>query len=181
MWQHRRLLIGIVMAFILSLIVIYQYGYSYLRNNMEIIQEERELKLRTIQKYKNVLASSEGIEEELTELKKALQEEELRLIPGETPALASANLQERIKRLITSNGGRIRSERMGKTKEYGHYREISVSLDAEFDSIESLSNVLYSIEAGTPFMVIRELNIRVRNYRNPGSLIVRLRISGLSR
>jgi Tfp pilus assembly protein PilO len=181
MWQNKRLLIGIALALVLTLLVVYQYGYSYLRSNMEMLQEERELKLKTIQKYRKILSVSEGIDKELAELRKTLQEEELRLIPGETPALASANLQERIKNLITSNKGRIRSERVEKTKAYGPYKEISVSLDAEFDSIEHLSDVLYSIEAGTPFMVIKELNIRLRNYRYPGSLIVRLKVSGLSR
>ena len=43
-----------------------------------------------------------------------------------------------------------------------------------------LSEVLYSIETRTPFLVVKELDARVKNYRDPRELMVKLDVSALT-
>ncbi len=179
--REWRLKAGIFIAIVLALALLYQYGYSGIRDRMALLKEEREMKIETLRRYQKILGQREGLQEELKLLRKALQEQESGLLPGETPSLASANLQEKIKSVITANGGRVRSERVGKTVQYGPYREITVIFNLEFDGIEPLLNLLYSIESDPTLLVIKELNIRVKNFRRPGTLVVMLKVGALAR
>jgi len=181
MFKNKRLFIGIIIVIILTIMVAYQYGYLSIKESIGLIKEEKEMKLKKLLKYKKILQNSKELENELIKLNKILKDEEVKLIPGKTYALACAKLQDNIKKLIKEGGGSVRSERMEKTSDYEGYKVITVSVDAEVSNIEALSNILYSIEASTPYMVIKELNIRVRNYRRPDRLIVRLKVAGLSK
>ncbi|MBU2622728.1 MAG: hypothetical protein KKD92_10465 [Proteobacteria bacterium] len=44
----------------------------------------------------------------------------------------------------------------------------------------SLSEALFAVETQTPFLVVKEIDTRVRNYREPKDLLVKLKISALT-
>ncbi len=178
---NKRLYLGIALVIVLAMATGYQYGYGTFRSRLASLKETRQMSERTLTKYRKVLSGKERIERQLRQLKKALKDEELKLLSGETPALASASLQSIVKQIISSEGATVRSERVERTEEIDGFREVSVSIDLSVNSIATLSNIIYNIESRTPYMVIKEMSIRVRNYRRPGVLTVRLRISGLSR
>jgi hypothetical protein len=56
---------------------------------------------------------------------------------------------------------------------------LSVSIDATVPDIGVLSDILYSLETRTPDLVIKELDVRVRNFREPRELLVRIDVMGL--
>jgi hypothetical protein len=56
---------------------------------------------------------------------------------------------------------------------------LSVSVDATLPDVATLSDILYSIETRTPELVIKELDVRVRNFRDPRELLVRIDVTGL--
>jgi|WetSurMetagenome_2_1015567.scaffolds.fasta_scaffold00013_82 hypothetical protein len=56
---------------------------------------------------------------------------------------------------------------------------ISVSIDATVPDIAALNDILYSIETNTPELAIKDLDIRVRNFRDPRELLVRIEVMGL--
>ncbi|GBE02186.1 general secretion pathway protein M [bacterium BMS3Bbin06] len=180
MTTNRRRLIGIILIALLSIAVFYQYGVSGLRERNRNLREEKEIKIRTLTKYRALLSQEEALRKEVNELRSLVKDEELKLLSGDTPALASASLQGMVKRIITDAGATIRSERVERTEEHDGYRVVSVSVDLNVKSIAELSNIIYNIESRTPYMVMREMSIRVRNYRRPSGLTVRLKISGLS-
>ncbi len=180
MTGNRRIVAAGAVIFILTALTIYRYGVVYLGERLEQVREEREMKVKTLSKYRALLSKRESISQDVAGLKRLLKDEELKLLSGNTPALASASLQEIIKQIITAKGATISSERVEKTEDYDGYRVVSVSVDMIVDGISSLNEIIYSIESRTPYMVIRELDVRVRNYRNPAQLTVRLKVSGLS-
>lgn len=179
--ENKKLFVGILLILILSVAVLYQYGYGTYKGRLESLKEEREILEKTLTKYQRVIKESTGLKEELNTLQSILKDEELKLLSGETPALASASLQSMVKEIISSEGATIRSERVEKTEKKDGFRIVSVSIDLSVPSITELSNIIYNIESRTPYMVIKEMNIRVRNYRRPGQLTVRLKISGISK
>lgn len=63
--------------------------------------------------------------------------------------------------------------------EGGRLKVITVSMDATLPDTAALSDVLYSIETRTPYLVLRELDIRVRNFKEPRELMVRMDVSGI--
>jgi len=90
-------------------------------------------------------------------------------------------LQDTIKNIVASSRGTITSERVGKPADEGNFKKIVVSIDTVLPDIRALSDVLYSIETNIPYLTIHELDVRIRNYRDPRELIVKFQISALTK
>jgi len=56
----------------------------------------------------------------------------------------------------------------------------NMSVDATLPDTRALSDVLYGIETRTPYVIVREVDTRVRNFRDPRELVVKLRLSALA-
>jgi hypothetical protein len=165
---------------ILMALLIYQYGYLRIRSDLAIIKEEQAMKTRTLEKYINLISEKPQLEAKLTSLRETRKADDSKLIEGQTPSLAAAQLQEIVKSTITGRGGTISSERVGKPEDLGKFKVISVSVDASIPDSRALSEILYSIETRTPNLVIKELDTRVKNYRDPRELMVKLDVSALT-
>ena len=180
MKKTKTLIISIPFMIILMGLLIYQYGYLRVQSELSTIKEEQAIKTRTLEKYINLISEKPALEERLTSLKEARKADDSKLIEGQTPSLAAAQLQEIVKSTITERGGTISSERVGKPADLGKFKVISVSVDASIPDSRALSEILYSIETRTPYLVIKELDARVKNYRDPRELMVKLDVSALT-
>jgi len=180
MKKTKTLIVSIPFMIILMGLLIYQYGYLRVRSELATIKEEQAIKTRTLEKYINLISEKPSLEERLTSLKEARKADDSKLIEGQTPSLAAAQLQEIVKSTITGRGGTISSERVGKPEDRGKFKVISVSVDAVIPDARALSEILYSIETRTPYLVVKELDARVRNYRDPRELMVKLDVSALT-
>ena len=56
---------------------------------------------------------------------------------------------------------------------------LSVSIDSVLPDTSALSDILYSLETRTPYIAVKELDVRVRNFREPRDLMVRIDATGL--
>jgi hypothetical protein len=83
--------------------------------------------------------------------------------------------------MITSRSGTISSERVEEPEDLGKFKIVSVSIDALLPDARALSDALYAMETQTPYLVVRELDTRVRNFSQPRELMVRLKVSGITR
>jgi hypothetical protein len=180
MKKTKTLIVTIPFMIILMVLLIYQYGYLRVRSELATIKEEQAIKTRTLEKYINLISEKPSLEKSLTSLKEARKADDSKLIEGQTPSLAAAQLQEIVKSSITGRGGTISSERVGKPEDRGKFKVISVSVDAVIPDARALSEILYSIETRTPYLVVKELDARVRNYRDPRELMVKLDVSALT-
>jgi len=178
--NSNLLIIGIPLIIILAIITFYQYVYLNIQKELATIKENQEIKMRTLEKYITLISQKPDLEKELAQLKEHRKEEESKLIEGQTSALASANLQEMVKEIVTKSGGKISSERVGKTEEYDGFRKINVSIDAVVPDPRALKDILYSIETRTPYLVLKEVDIRVRNFRDPKEQQVKLDVTALT-
>lgn len=178
--KNRTLTILMPLAFLLLSLVIYQYGYLTVEEDLTIARETASIKTKTLEKYMQLIAEKPELEKALTSLKESKKLEEAKLIEGQTLSLAAATMQDMVKGIITSRGGTISSERVGKTEDLGNFKVISVSLDVVVPDTRVLSEIVYSIETRTPYLVIKEIDSRVRNYREPRELIVKLDVIALT-
>jgi hypothetical protein len=55
-----------------------------------------------------------------------------------------------------------------------------VTVDAVLPDTRALADTLYAIETQTPYLAVRELDARIRNFREPRDLTVKLKVSGLT-
>ncbi len=180
MKKTKTLIVSIPFMIILMGLLIYQYGYLRVRSELATIKEEQAIKTRTLEKYINLISEKPSLEERLASLRETRKADDSKLIEGQTPSLAAAQLQEIVKSTITGRGGTISSERVGKPADLGKFKVISVSVDASIPDSRALSEILYSIETRTPYLVIKELDARVKNYRDPRELMVKLDVSALT-
>lgn len=180
MKRNRIVFLGIPLILILLCLVLYEYGYLRIQSEIASIKEEQALKMKTLEKYSALIAEKPQLEKELVSLKETRKAEDSKLIEGQTLSLAAATLQDMVKGIIVGRGGTISSERVGKPEDRGKFKVISVSIDAVLPDARALSDILYSIETRTPYLVVKELDTRVRDYRNPKELMVKLDVSALT-
>ena len=68
---------------------------------------------------------------------------------------------------------------MEKPEDLGAFKVINVSIDTVLPDMKALGEILYGIETRTPYLVAKELDARVRNFREPRELMVKFKISAL--
>ena len=127
-----------------------------------------------------LIADRPTLEKNLIALREARKMENAKIIEGQTAPLAAATLQNTVKEVITSRGGSIVSERVEKPENAGDFKMVTVTIDAILPDTRALGETLLAIETQTPYLVVRELDTRIRNFREPRDLTVKLKVSGLT-
>ncbi|MGA3083494.1 MAG: hypothetical protein ABSE95_01720 [Thermodesulfobacteriota bacterium] len=210
MKKNRIFIWAIPVLVILMGLVIYQYGFLRIKEELNLIREEQESKAKTLQKYLAIIAEKPDLEKRLITIKDQRRAETAKLMEGETFSLAAAALQDMVKGIITSRGGIISSERIGKEEEIvsgpsgpkkeeskgpktekgfkvkkekyedkRRFKVVSASFDFTAPDTGALRDIVFFVETRTPYLVIKELDCRVRNFREPRELMVKLDVSAL--
>ena len=180
MRKSKIFILSIPLIVVLMGLLIHQHGYLRIQEEIASIKEEQAIKLRTLEKYMTLISEKPNLQKRLASLRDTREADNVKLIEGQTPSLAAAQLQEIVKNTITARGGTISSERVGKPEDLGKFKGISVSIDAVIADSRALSEILYSLETRTPYLDVKELDARVRNYRDPRELMVKLDISAIT-
>jgi len=161
-------------------ILIYVLGVQPLFQAAKKAQEEILLKKNVILKYESFLQNRKTVEEGLDRTMKQYEEIQQRLLPGETPQVGAANLQEIVKRLSEKNGIGIRSFRILEPKEINSYRKVSVQIEFNpTNSMLSLGQFIYDIENHGKELMISEMDLLVMNIRMPNNIQGSLVVSGM--
>jgi hypothetical protein len=180
MGKNRTLQIAIPLVILLLGLVLYQYGYLRLRGDIVSLKDDEAVKAKTLEKYMALISEKPQLDKRLADLKEARKADASKLIEGQTLSLAAAALQDVVKGIVIGKGGSISSERVVKPEDLGKFKVISISIDAVLPDARALSDVLYSIETRTPYLVVKEVDSRVRNFQNPRDLTIKLDVSALT-
>jgi hypothetical protein len=178
--KSKTLIITIPLMVILAGFFLYQYVYSGIQTELSSIKESQAIKTKTLEKYITFIAEKPQLEKELALLKETRTDEDTKLVEGETLSLAAATLQEMVKDIVIRNGGSISSERVVKPDDLGKFKVITVSIDTVLPDSRALRDILYSIETRTPYLTVKDIDIRIRNYKEPKELVVKMDVSALT-
>lgn len=178
--RSRVIIIAVPLILVLIGLLFYRHGYLRVRSEIASLKEEEAADSKTLQRYISLIAEKPRLEKKIASLTETRKADMAKLMEGQTPSLVAANLQDAVKGIITSKGGTISSERVGKPEDLGKFRVITTSLDAVVPDSRALSDILYAIETRTPYLVIKELDTRVRDFRNPRELMIRMDVSALT-
>lgn len=178
--KSRLLFFAIPVLIILAVPVAYLYVYQPAKNMMNNMKEEETIKTKRLEKEISLIAEKPDLEKKLEALKEERKTDDSKIIEAETLSIAAASLQETVKALITGRGGSITSERVEKPDTLGNLKVINVSIDAILPDTRVLNDLLYGVETRTPYLVIKEVDTRVRNFRDPKELMVKIRVSALT-
>lgn len=171
------ILIGVILA-----VAILTLGILPMVEATRRMKEEIVLKKTVLQKYSEFLQKRKTVEEELGRVQKKHEDLQQRLLPGETPQLVAANLQEMVRRLLDKNGMTIRSFRVLEPKDIPPYRRISVHTDFNpVNNMLSLVQFIHDVENHEKELMISEMDLLVPNPRTPNHIQGNFVISGLMR
>ena len=85
-------------------------------------------------------------------------------LPQSAPSLAAAELQQRVKAVVETMGGALRSTQALPPTEEGGAVKVTVSAAMTGDT-ESLRKVLYELESQTPLLFVDNLDVSARENR----------------
>ncbi|MDO9162530.1 MAG: type II secretion system protein GspM [Methylococcaceae bacterium] len=157
-WLALGLLVLVVLVF--SLVVV----MPIINKGLELNESKQALAFR-LQQYERVLATQAQVAANVEQIKQAYAEQGY-LNSQQTSALASAELQEFIKKTIVEAGGQLSSTQVLPVSTKGEFTRITISVRMTGSS-EVLRTVLYNIETTAPLIVIDQIDIRpMRGVRN---------------
>ncbi len=153
--MRRWLAVGLLAAVILmvGLVVI----MPVVSKGMELHEAKNNLVFR-LEQYERILARKDAVTESMDAIKEQYQERGLLNMQG-TGALASAEVQEFIKKAIVEAGGQLSSTQALPVSTKNEFSRITVSVRMTGNS-EVLRAVLYKIETSTPLIIINQIDIR---------------------
>ena len=144
------------------------------------MQDEIVMKRKTILKYDEFLRNRKTVEDDLQRAQKQYDEIQKRLLPGETPQIGAAALQEIVKKVGDRNGIVIRSFRIVEPKETVPYRKVSIQIEFNpVNNILSLGQFVYDLENHEKKLMITEMDLLVFNIRAPNNIQGSLVVTGL--
>jgi hypothetical protein len=158
----------------------YDYVYLSIQAEIQTLDELKEAKQKTLEKYVSAINQKGALEQRINVLKESRKSRETTTVEGQTPSVAAANLQNMIKNIITGKGGTVSSERAEKSEDLSHLKVITVSIDTILPESKALYDILYLFENHPMTLLIRELDVRVRNMREPRELMVKFKVSAMN-
>jgi len=153
--MQRWLAVGLLVAAILivGLVVI----LPVVNKGLELNEAKKNL-VFSLQQYQRILARKDAVIESMNAIKEQHQERGL-LNRQSTSALASAEVQEFIKKAIVDAGGQLSSTQVLPVSTKNNFSRITVSVRMTGNS-ETLRAVLYKIETSIPLIIINQIDIR---------------------
>jgi len=157
-WIAVGLLIAVVLVIILVVIV------PVVSKGMELHETKNNLAFR-LHQYEAILAKKEAVIASMANIKQQ-HEKQGYFNSQKTDALASAEMQEFIKKAIVDAGGQLSSTQALPVNNKDKFSRITVSVRMTGNN-EVLRAVLYKIETSTPLIIIDQIDIRpMRGKRN---------------
>ena len=173
-------MIAIPLMLILLGVVVYRYGYVRVRAELKTLKEDQAISMKTLGKYIALISEKPELEKKLVSLTEKRKADNAKLMEAQTPSLVAAALQDAVNGIVKGRGGTINSERVGKPEDLGKFKVITVSMDVTFPDVGVLRDTLNAIETYTPSLVVKELDVRIRDFRNPKELMVKLDVSAIT-
>jgi general secretion pathway protein M len=163
--QQRWMAVGLLVTVVLivSIIII----NPLVSQGMKLHEAKKSLVFR-LQQYERILAKKDAV---IASMVKINQQHDAQSYfnSQKTDALASAEMQEFIKKTIVDAGGELSSTQALPVSNEDKFSRITVRVRMRGNS-EVLRTVLYKIETSIPFIIINQLDIRpMRGMRNRGT------------
>lgn len=160
--MERWLAVGLLIAvmLIVSTAVLFPAASKWMELHDDKIALARQLK-----QYERILAGKDAVAKNMESIQEEILEQGY-FNSQQTESLASAELQEFIKKAIVEAGGKLSSTQALPVIEKDKFNLITVSVRMT-GNIEVLRGVLYRLETSTPLIMINQMDIRpMRSLRN---------------
>ena len=152
------LLVVIIMLFIFTLVI------PLLSAGIEYRESRDELAFR-LQRYKTIAAKKDQVLADSQQIKQQYQQQQY-FSTHDTVALASADLQKKIKSAIANKGAQLTSTQVLPVKNENKLSYVTIKVRMS-GTIEQLRTIIYLLETAKPLVILDQIDIRpVRGKRN---------------
>jgi type II secretory pathway component PulM len=188
LWQRlsarERVLAGAALLALLVVVVRYGIVEPYLAYTARL-EEEIEQEAQRVAKMQRQRDRREQIATQVNVLRQRFQATRQRLIPGGTPALAAAHLQERIQTLASQRGLEVVTTQVMRDEAIGEFRKIAVQVTLRGE-LSAVADFVSGVEYGDWLLAVTTLevrstyNLRVRPKEGPRNpLTITLEVGGV--
>ena len=162
--QQLYLILGV-----LAVIVVLRYGASWFSEHREAVREDIQQQAQRLANARQLLERAPAAAAEAKRLRQRYTELTTRLLPGDSPALAAAALQDRLSSVATERGVAIQSTQVLREEEQGDFQKAALRVTATGE-LGQLAHFLAELEQGTPQIEVTfiELNRRASPVRRVG-------------
>ena len=108
--------------------------------------------------YRRVGAARPSIERSLTDARGA-QAAQSSFLKGASIEIVAAELQNTVKRIVTTGGGTLKSTQLRPHEDSEAWRRVAIRVDLAAD-VEALVRILHSLEAANPYLFVDNVSIR---------------------
>ncbi|MDG1959209.1 MAG: type II secretion system protein GspM [Candidatus Binatia bacterium] len=144
--RQQRLYIGL--GVVLTLLAL-RYGAAMVGDFSSGMKSDIQLSARRLANARVLLAQADVVRERVEALRGSYQKVVAGLVPGATPTLAAAALQDRVSDLARANNVRIQSTQVLKEESRGPFTAVALRITAQA-GIGNLAKFLGTLEAETP-------------------------------
>ncbi len=178
--KNRLVIIAAPLIALLFVLVFYQYGYEKISSEMASVRQMEVEKTKTLAKYMAVVSQRKPLEAQLAALKERRKADDAKFIGTEAANLSAVALSDMVKGQITAVGGTVSSVRVDKSGDLGKFKVVNVAIDAVLPDPRGLVNALYGVETRVPYVIVKDMDIRVTDFKNPRQIMVILKVAALS-
>jgi Tfp pilus assembly protein PilO len=171
--EKKFLIAGVIVV----LFVIAYHGVLWYQDMKKSVAEYRDNKQLTLQKQYERIRDKDRIKKDIEEMSAELKELEKGLLPGDKPPVAAAEVQRELKKMASSLGIEIRTERALNPVDGEFYTGVPVEIGFNASTGE-LKNMLYKIRTSPMLLRVSMLKIRVTNIRDPKEVFATMVVQG---
>jgi hypothetical protein len=166
----------------LLVLVVLRYGIGWLVDYRREVKEDIQLTADRLANARRTLERGPDLERQLNALRQRYDQTAAKLVPGDTPTLAAAALQERVSSLAAQKTVSLQTTQVMRDEAVGPFRKVSLRITANGE-LRNLADFLAELEFGdlrvsVPFI---ELSRRgaARRDTGPRAVSATLEISGI--
>jgi Type II secretion system (T2SS), protein M subtype b len=144
-----------------AVLVVLRFGVGWLVEYRRGVKEDIQLTADRLANAKRTVLRGPELETRLAELRQRYEETLAHLVPGDTPTLAAAALQDRVSSLAAEKGVSLQTTQVMRDEAMGPFRKVTLRITANGD-LRQLADFIAQLEFGelrvnVPFI---ELNRR---------------------
>jgi type II secretory pathway component PulM len=184
---RERTLAGAAIVALLLVFVRYGIVDPYIAYTTRL-EEQIEQDIQRVSKMQRQRDRAASISEQVRVLQQRFLETKRNLLPGDTPYLAAANLQERIQKFASESGLEVVTTQVMRDEPLGEFRKAAVQVTLR-GSLSSVANFLAGVEYGDWRLAVSTLEVRGtygiraarRGIQQNFPLTITLEVSGVMR
>ena len=131
--------------------------YTYYHETTEQLQDR-------LLRYSNLAATRPQLEAEIKKIRQDNSVDNYYIVQ-ESPTLAATDLQQQVKSIIETNGGRLASTQILPVVEEGPLTKVAIRVQITVTEMEAMQKTLHALESARPVLFVDNVQVRARTVR----------------